>query len=150
MNVTKYPPSLLFSLVTLGLLLLLLATATGKTAVTSQTAVSEPAAAGETAPARENALTRILLVYGRVPLFYFVVHLFVIHTILLVTTICQGYSWNQMDFAPFKFGRPQGAGLSLGAVYAVWAAVVIALYPLCRWYGRYKAIHKEKTWLRYL
>ena len=150
MNVTKYPPSLLFSLVTLGLLLLVLATATGKTAVTSQTAVSEPVAAGETAPARENALTRILLVYGRVPLFYFVVHLFVIHTILLVTTICQGYSWNQMDFAPFKFGRPQGAGLSLGAVYAVWAAVVIALYPLCRWYGRYKAIHKEKTWLRYL
>ena len=138
MNVTKYPPSLLFSLVTLGLLLLLLAIATGKTAVTSQTAT------------RENALTRILLVYGRVPLFYFVVHLFVIHTILLVTTICQGYSWNQMDFAPFKFGRPQGAGLSLGAVYAVWAAVVIALYPLCRWYGRYKALHKEKTWLRYL
>src|SRR6185437_5900579 len=97
-NVTKYPPSLLFSLVTLGILLLILAIATGR-----------PATAGQP-EARESPLSRVLLVYG----------------------------------------RPPGAGLSLGAVYAIWAAVVIALYPLCRWYGRYKAAHREKTWLRYL
>jgi uncharacterized membrane protein len=126
MNVTKYPPSLLFSLVTLGVLLLVLATA------------------------KENRLTRILQVYGRVPLFYFIVHLYLIHVILLVTTLCQGHTWAQMDFSPFKFGRPEGAGLTLGEVYIVWGAVVIALYPLCRWYGHYKATHKEKTWLRYL
>lgn len=150
MNVNKYPPSLLFSLVTLGVLLFILATATGKTAASSRTAAGQTNLTGQTAAARENALSRILLVYGRVPLFYFVVHLYVVHTILLVTTLCQGYSWAAMDFAPFKFGRPAGAGLSLGAVYVVWAAVVIALYPLCRWYGRYKVTHKEKTWLRYL
>jgi uncharacterized membrane protein len=126
MNVTKYPPSLLFSLVTLGILLLILAAATS----------------------RETALSRILQVYGRVPLFYFVVHLYLIHAIMLLMVRWQGYAWG--EFEPFKFGRPASAGLSLGAVYGIWATVVIALYPLCRWYGRYKATHREKTWLRYL
>jgi hypothetical protein len=128
MNLDKYPPSLLFSLATLGILLLILSAAEG----------------------RDNALTRFLLVYGRVPLFYFVVHIYLIHLLLLLTVRLQGYSWSAMEFGPFKFGRPDGAGLPLGGVYLVWAAVVFALYPLCRWYGRYKAQHKEKAWLSYL
>ena len=128
MNLGKYPPSLLFSLATLGILLLILSAAEG----------------------RDNALTRFLLVYGRVPLFYFVVHIYLIHLLLLLTVTLQGYPWSSLDFGPFRFGRPDHAGLSLGGVYLVWAAVVLALYPLCRWYGRYKARHKEKIWLRYL
>jgi uncharacterized membrane protein len=128
MNVNKYPPSLLFSLATLGILLLILSAAEG----------------------RDNALTRFLLVYGRVPLFYFVVHIYLIHLLMLLTVTIQGYPWSSLDFGPFKFGRPDGAGISLGAIYLVWAAVVLALYPLCRWYGSYKSRHKEKTWLRYL
>jgi uncharacterized membrane protein len=127
-NLNKYPPSLLFSLATLGILLLILSAA----------------------EARDNAFTRFLLVYGRVPLFYFVVHIYLIHLIMLLLVMLQGYSWSSMDFGPFKFGRPDRAGLSLGGVYLVWVAVVLALYPLCRWYGRYKARHKEKAWLRYL
>ena len=137
-NVTKYPPSLLFSLVTLGILLLILAIATGK-----------PATAGQPA-ARETTASRILQVYGRVPFFYFVLHLYLLHALMLLAASWQGHPWSEFDFSPFKFGRPPGAGLSLGAVYAIWAAVVIALYPVCRWYGRYKAAHREKTWLRYL
>jgi uncharacterized membrane protein len=128
MNLNKYPPSLLFSLATLGILLLILSAAEG----------------------RDNALTRFLLVYGRVPLFYFVCHIYLIHLLMLLIVMIQGYSWNSLDFGPFKFGRPDHAGLSLGGVYLVWAAVVLAFYPLCRWYGSYKAQHKEKTWLRYL
>ena len=128
MNLGKYPPSLLFSLATLGILLLILSAAEG----------------------RDNALTRFLLVYGRVPLFYFAVHIYLIHLLLLLTVTLQGYPWSSLDFGPFRFGRPDHAGLSLGEVYLVWAAVVLALYPLCRWYGRYKARHKEKIWLRYL
>jgi len=128
MNLSKYPPSLLFSLATLGILLLILSVADG----------------------RDNAFTRFLLVYGRVPLFYFVCHIYLIHLIMLLVVTIQGYSWSSLDFSPFKFGRPDHAGLSLGAVYLVWAVVVLAFYPLCRWYGSYKARHKKKTWLRYL
>lgn len=140
MNLAKYPPSLLFSLATLGILLLILAAAT-----------KIPSAAdAETPAAGESAAGNILQTYGRVPLFYFIVHLYLIHLIMLVMVIAQGHSWNELDFGPFKMGRPEGAGLSLGAVYLIWAAVVLTLYPLCRWYGRYKAGHREKTWLRYL
>jgi uncharacterized membrane protein len=128
MNLNKYPPSLLFSLATLGILLLILSAAEG----------------------RDNALTRFLLVYGRVPLFYFVLHIYLIHLLMLLVVTIQGYPWSSLDFGPFKFGRPDGAGLPLSGVYLVWAAVVLAFYPLCRWYGSYKARHKEKTWLRYL
>jgi uncharacterized membrane protein len=128
MNLSKYPPSLLYSLATLGILLLIFSAAEG----------------------RDNAFTRFLLVYGRAPLFYFVVHIYLIHLLMLLMVTFQGYPLSSLDFSSFKFGRPDHAGLSLGAVYLVWAAVVLALYPLCRWYGSYKARHKEKPWLRYL
>ena len=90
------------------------------------------------------------MVYGRTPLFYFIIHLYLIHLILLVIAFIQGFSLKDLNFAPFQFGRPAtGFGLPLAGVYAVWLGVVIALYPLCQWYGRYKAGHPEKGWLRY-
>jgi uncharacterized membrane protein len=128
LNVNKYPPSLLFTLVTIGGLLLVLAAA----------------------EQRDNRITRVLIVYGRAPLFYFVAHLFLIHLIMFVVVFAQGYHPSDLQFGPFQFGRPPaGDGLPLWAVYAIWIAVVIVMYPLCRWYGRYKASHPEKTWLRY-
>jgi uncharacterized membrane protein len=127
-NVSKYPPSLLFSLVTLGVMFLILSAV----------------------DARDNKTTRVLLVYGRTPLFYFIIHLYLIHLILLFIVFLQGFSPKDLNFAPFQFGRPAtGFGLPLAGVYAVWLGVVIALYPLCRWYGRYKAAHPERQWLRY-
>ncbi|HXB95060.1 MAG TPA: hypothetical protein VNU70_07870, partial [Puia sp.] len=128
LNVSKYPPSLLFMLVTLGVLLLVLSIVEG----------------------RDNRATRILLVYGQAPMFYFIVHFYILHALLIITVLLQGYHWADLPFASFQFGRPPGAGLQLGAVYIIWAAVVIALYPMCRWYGRYKQTHREKKWLRYL
>jgi amino acid permease len=50
---------------------------------------------------------------------------------------------------PFKFAKP-GEGFSLAIVYLIWIAIVIAMYPLCKWYDRYKTNHKEKWWLSYL
>jgi len=128
LNVNKYPPSLLFSLVTLAGLLLLLAAA----------------------EQRDNRITRVLIVYGRAPLFYFIVHLYLIHLIMFIVVFAQGYHPGDLRFGPFQFGHPPaGDGLPLWGVYATWIAVVITMYPLCRWYGRYKAAHPEKTWLRY-
>jgi len=50
-----------------------------------------------------------------------------------------------------NFGRPKtGSGLPLWAIYLVWVGIVLALYPVCKWYGRYKERHREKKWLRYL
>jgi uncharacterized membrane protein len=128
LNVSKYPPSLLFSLVTLGVLFLILSAAEGK----------------------DSKATRVLLVYGRTPLFYFIVHIYLIHLLVFVIAFLQGFHPQDLQFGPFQFGRPAtGFGLPLAGIYAVWLAVVVALYPLCRWYGRYKAAHPEKAWLRY-
>jgi hypothetical protein len=70
---------------------------------------------------------------------------------MLLLMLWQGFKWSELNFAPFGFGRPQqGGGLELGGVYAVWMAVVLALYPLCRWFGAYKVANRDKVWLRYL
>ena len=56
---------------------------------------------------------------------------------------------DSMQNLPFMFLIP-GQGFGLAVVYGVWAAVIIALYPLCKWYDKYKTSHKEKWWLSYL
>lgn len=127
-NYSKYPPSLSFDLVTLGSLLLLLAFSEGK----------------------ENRFTKFATVYGKVPLFYFVMHMYVIHFLMFVMVFGQGFRPADLVFVPAKFGRPAGgSGLTLPWIYLVWLAVVGGMYPLCRWYGRYKAAHPERKWLRY-
>lgn len=128
LNVSKYPPSLLYTAVTIGLALLILAAADGAS----------------------NALTRLLTVYGQVPMFYYLIHWYLVHLFMLAMSFAQGYTWADVPSGPLNFGRPEGAGISLGGVYGVWLALVAVLYPLCRWYGRYKAAHPEVTWLRYL
>lgn len=129
MNVSKYPPSLLFTLVTVGITLLLLGWTVDKT----------------------NRLAATLTVYGRTPLFYFIVHLYILHLLMFVMIFLQGFHSNDLQFGIAKMGRPEkGSGLSLTAVYAVWIAVVLLMYPLCKKYGEYKAAYPEKTWLRYL
>ena len=93
----------------------------------------------------------LIAVYGKVPLFYFVLHLFVIHICLTVILLLQGFTWQQMDFASGTFGRPKGipSGLPLWGIYLVWAVVVIALYEPCRRFGIYKSTHRH-WWLKYV
>lgn len=129
LNVTKYPPSLLFSLLFTGLTMIILS------------------APGE----RQNVLSRILAVYGRVPLFYFVIHLFVIHTLMFLVLFAQGFSTEDFVFGAFKNGRPEtGGGIGLAGVYLFWIAVVALMYPVCLWYGKYKFSHPENKMLKYL
>ena len=128
-NVTKYPPSLLFTLLFLGIAFLVLF-------------VSEKI---------NNRFTEILSVYGKVPLFYFVIHLFIIHSLLFVMLFIQGTEGKDMLFGAFNNGRPKtGVGVELPLIYLIWLSVVILFYPVCKWYGNYKSEHKENNLLRYL
>lgn len=128
-NVSKYPPSLLYTLVTLGVAFGLLF-------------IAEKV---------EASLKDILLVYGSVPMFYYLIHFYLIHSIAQLVMLGQGFSWSDFQFEPFKFGRPSApSGISLFYVYLFWLAVVAALYPVCKMYAAYKKAHPEKGWLRYL
>ncbi len=131
MNVQKYPPSLLYMCATIGGALLFLSfvkTTSGK-------------------------LARIIIVYGRVPFFYYILHFYLLNILHIFAYLSRGHSFAEgmkgLPNFPFKFMVP-GEGYSLGIVYLIWIAVVIALYPLCKWYDRYKTNHKEKRWLSYL
>lgn len=128
-NVTKYPPSLLYVLLMLGIsLIILFFTEGGK-----------------------NWFIKIMSVYGKVPLFYYLVHWYLIRLITYSMVFLQGFHGSDLEFGLFKFGLPKtGFGVELWAIYLIWLGLVIVLYPLCLWYGNYKMAHKEKTWLRYL
>lgn len=127
-NVNKYPPSLDFLCVTIGGGLIALAFL-------------------------ERAKAPILdffRVYGRVPMFYYILHLYLIHLIGVIVFFAQGFSADQIATAnnPFFF-RPSAFGFGLLGVYIVWIIVVLALYPLCKKYDRYKSTHRN-WWLSYL
>jgi len=128
MNVTKYPPSLLFCSITLGVMFLILAWAEHT----------------------KGKWMDIVVVYGRVPLFYFLLHFYIIHLTLLAMMFLQGFTWAQLDFASGGFGRPRGieSGVSLWAIYVIWVALVLVLYKPCLWFSKYKAEHQQ-WWLKY-
>lgn len=129
-NCTKYPPSLLYTLMTLGPILIILSWMEGK---------------------ELNSL-KPALVFGRVPLFYYILHFYLIHLVSLVAyMIIHDKTLSEVDF---HFGNafggiPTGFGYTLGIVYIVWMSVVVALYPVCKWYNRYKSTHSY-TWLSYV
>lgn len=130
-NVLKYPPSLLFLLITLGPVLLMLSWL--------QTASISPG--------------NPLVLLGRVPLFYFVVHFQVIHIIAIAVAVGMGHSLDAMLTHNFVLDTPKiidNYGLSLPWIYAIWILLVLGLYPVCKWYAKYKAMHREQWWLSYL
>ncbi len=127
-NLTKYPPSLLFDMLFLGIMMILFYI------------VEES----------DNLFTKLAGIYGKVPLFYFLLHWYIIHLILFVILECKGYAISDMNFGT-SFGRPKdGAGIELWAVYIIWILVVLIMYPLCKIYSNYKHLHPESKWLKYL
>ena len=129
-NTTKYPPSLLYTLMTIGPALLFL------NAIESI----------------QNKFTNILLVIGRVPFFYYIIHLYVIHIIGLIGLAILGFDWRELIYTPSRFLSPYLAdkGFDLWVTYAVWLLVIVILYPFCKMFMTYKANNKDKWWLSYL
>jgi uncharacterized membrane protein len=125
LQVTKYPPSLEFVLVTVGPVLLLLA---GLERV-------------------HGPVARVLQTFGQVPLFFYVAHFYLIHLATVVVGLAQGLPLAHAMGFP---GSEPRLGLGLGATYAVWAGVVIVMYPLCAWYGAFRRRHRQWGWLSYL
>ena len=130
-NVYKYPPSLLYMCVTIGPSLLLLSQIENI----------------------KNRFTNFLSIFGRTAFFYYILHLYLIHVLAGIYFFAMGHTMPEaIESAKtmfFLFVLP-GVGFGLVGVYIIWVAVVIILYPLCRWYDRYKTNHKEKWWLSYL
>lgn len=129
-NVYKYPPSLLFLLITMGPgFIFLYATESIK-----------------------NRITDFLLVFGRVPFFYYVLHIFIMHLGALILHVILGGNWRDLilDASIFTSTKLSNYGYSLVVVYVVWIAVVLLLYPLCKKYMIYKVNNKDKWWLSYL
>ena len=131
LNLTKNPPSLLYLLMTLGPALLMLRALDGGT----------------------PRLLAPTLTFGRVPLFYFVLHLTLIH--LLAVILC--YVWygavhwmfESPDMGSYPFTPPPGWGVPLPITYLLWVVVVIALYPVCAWFAGVKQ-RSRAGWLSYL
>ena len=90
------------------------------------------------------------MVYGKVPFFYYVLHFYLIHIILVVFFFAAGYGADQIvtPQSPFLF-RPNDFGYQLPIVYLIWLGVVALLYRPCIWFENYKASHKQ-WWLKYL
>jgi len=92
-------------------------------------------------------------VIGQVPLFYYMLHFFLIHLLAVVTCYVRFGSARWMfespDIAHYPFSPPPGWGYSLLVVYLVWAVVVVAMYPLCRWFAAIKR-RRSDAWLSYL
>jgi len=125
LNTTKYPPSLQFLAMTLG-----------------------PAAIFcSFADRMHGFLKDAFVMFGRVPFAFYVAHFYLLHALSLLLGAMQGIPVRELlTFPPFY---PQGYGVSLPVVYAVWAFVVVSLYPFCRWVASVKA-RSRAWWLSYV
>ncbi|WP_317898529.1 DUF1624 domain-containing protein [Aurantibacillus circumpalustris] len=127
-NLTKYPPSLLYACATLSIMFFIMWLADNK----------------------NNRFMRIFVVYGRVPMFFYILHWYIIHISMFVMIRIQGVEWKDMPFGIMQFGRPDsGVGLHLPYIYIYWICLIILMYPLCNWYGNYKAKNRQIRWLKY-
>jgi uncharacterized membrane protein len=130
-DTNKYPPSLLFLLMTLGPTLLLLRVFDGGV----------------------PGLLRPALIIGKVPLFFYVLHFYLIHLLAVGASWLRygevGEMFRSPDLAHFPFSAPPGWATPLPVTYAVWALVVLTMYPLCRWYVGVKQ-RRNDWWLSYL
>ena len=126
LNTSKYPPSLLYFCMTIGPGLIVLS-------VLEKT---------------KNTFTRIMTNYGGVPFFYYILHFYVLHLLLVIIFFVSGRNTNEIVSIPFLF-RPANFGFSLPIVYFIWILVVISLYKPCLWFKQYKTNHSQ-WWLKFI
>jgi uncharacterized membrane protein len=131
LDTTKYPPSLLFLLMTLGPALLFLRAVDG-----GMPRVFRPA-----------------LVIGKVPMFYYVLHVPLIHLVAVIVCVARYGSAHWMIESPsidrFPVTQPPGWPVPLPVVWLIWVGIVVMLYPLCRWFAGVKA-KRTDWWLSYI
>ncbi len=126
LNLTKYPPSFLFCCMTIGPALVLLAWL----------------------EKIKSVITDLMVIFGRVPMFYYILHFFIIHLLTVIAFFISGFTIDQANTGMIYF-RPLNFGYPLWAVYLIWIALVAALYYPCKKYSVFKASHTY-WWLSYL
>jgi len=127
LNVTKYPPSLLYALVTLGPALLLL-------------------------PRMERfdgATGEVLAVFGRAPMFFYVLHLYLGLAAAFTLALARGFDLRRLEEVAASGAPPADFGVGLAGAYAAWVLLVAALFPLCHWFAGVKRRRRD-WWLSYL
>ncbi len=129
-NAQKYPPSLDYLLVTLGPALMLLGLLDRVKA--------------------QSTLAKIFLVYGRVPMFYYVLHLYLIHLMAILAGLAfhQPVAW--LWHGGITLPVQPGYGHGLVFIYLMWITVVALLYLPCRWFMEFKQRHRDWSWLSYV
>jgi uncharacterized membrane protein len=129
-DVNKYPPSLLYLLITLG--------------GTFQFLANTEKLKGK--------IVNFFCVFGRVPFFYYILHIYLIHLLAAFAAYYTGFGWHALVLPKFitRVEYLKGYGFNLIIVYAIWIFVVALLYPFCKKFDSYKQAHKEKWWLSYL
>ncbi len=126
----KYPPSLLYAAMTIGPGIIFL----------------------NLFEKTKNVLTDLIVVFGRVPFLYYVLHFFLIHFLSMIFFLMRGHKFNEgiyegPNMLPnFIIAKE---GYSLGLVYVIWIGVIVILYPVCKWFSEYKKTHRN-WWLSYL
>ncbi|MGC4038936.1 MAG: heparan-alpha-glucosaminide N-acetyltransferase domain-containing protein [Chitinophagaceae bacterium] len=127
-NVTKYPASLQYLCMTIGPCMILLSFLENV----------------------KSWFSQLLIVYGRVPFFYYVIHFYLLHFLLVIVFFASSYGIKDIvdPQIPFLF-RPMHFGFGLGGVYLIWLIVIAILYQPCKWFYNYKATHKQ-WWLKYV
>ena len=129
-NPTKYPPSLEYLLMTLGAAFIFLAN-------------SEKL---------KGKFVDFFSTFGRVPFFYYILHIYLIHLIALLFAELSGFGWRLLILKDWVTETPalKGYGFPLWVVYTVWIIVITLLYPLCKKFDAYKQANKHNWWLSYL
>lgn len=129
LNQKKYPASQLYLLMTLGPLIAL-------------TPFADTA---------KGWMARALKMMGSVPMFYYLLHILVIHLSALIVNLIRTGSAHQEWYGTAPFTQlPEGEVWSLPLLYLVFVLDVVILYFLCRWYAHYKSAHPEQKWLKFL
>jgi uncharacterized membrane protein len=133
LNVQKYPPSLQYLLMTLGPALILLGLMDRLTAASLS-----------------GGLGRAVLIYGRVPMFYYLLHIVLIHVMAVIVAFAfhQPAVW-LLTGGFFTTGTPPGYGHGLPFIYLMWITAVAILYLPCKWFADLKARRKD-AWLSYI
>lgn len=127
LNCSKYPPSLLYLLMTIG------------PAITVLPLLEKA----------NNKLTNIFSIYGKVPMFYYILHIYLIHGIAILVAVMMNVPTDYFTDSEKIFSPKPGWGFGLNIVYCFWLLAVSLLYLPCRWFANIKATHK-KWWLSYL